>query len=185
MKNIKLFFFVIFLIFFLSIILSQSFATLYIVNDQEENNICITNNESDILKYKNLGYIIIPILGSGSSKQSPESEPINYQPQAESKPNIQQNGQPEHKVIIIDSNNRLSTTSNYYYVEGILKNTGKTTVTNLKVKIQSLDKNSKLISINEGYATPSTLAPNQEATYKVMVNYNSKINTFKTTVYCD
>ncbi|GAH28843.1 unnamed protein product, partial [marine sediment metagenome] len=39
-----------------------SFATLYIVKDQEGNNVCITNQEKDISKYKLLGYEIY-ILG--------------------------------------------------------------------------------------------------------------------------
>jgi len=53
MKNIKLLFLIICILFFLNLIFCTfSFATLYIVKDQEGNNICMTNNESEISKYK-------------------------------------------------------------------------------------------------------------------------------------
>jgi len=70
-----------------------------------------------------------------------------------------------------------------YYVEGILKNIDKGYAYHLRVKIQSLDKYGKLASIDECYADPSTLAPDKEATYQPMVNYNSKIDKFSKTVY--
>ncbi len=72
MKNIKSIFFVTCLIFFLNLIFCTfSFATLYIVKDQEGNNICITNKENEISKYKLLGYEIY-ILG-GSEQEISES----------------------------------------------------------------------------------------------------------------
>jgi hypothetical protein len=91
--------------------------------------------------------------------------------------------QPKAEIKFVDSTNRLSGSGNYYYVEGILKNIGKGYAYHLRVKIQSLDKYGKLISIDECYADPSTLAPNKEATYQAMVDYNSKIDKFSKTVY--
>ena len=91
--------------------------------------------------------------------------------------------QPKAEIKFIDSTNRLSGSGNYYYVEGILKNIGKGYAYHLRVKIQALDKYGKLVSIDECYADPSTLAPNKEATYQAMVNYNSKIDKFSKTVY--
>jgi len=57
MKNIKFLLFIMSLLFFLDLIFCTfSFATLYIIKDQEGNNICITNQEKLISKYEKLGY---------------------------------------------------------------------------------------------------------------------------------
>ena len=90
---------------------------------------------------------------------------------------------PKAKIIFIDSTNRLSGTGNYYYVEGILKNTGKVNAYHVEVEIRSLDKYDKLVSIDRGYAHPTTIAPGKEATYQIMVSFNSKIDSFDTKVY--
>lgn len=91
--------------------------------------------------------------------------------------------QPKSEIKFVDSTNRLCGSGNYYYVEGILKNIGKGYSYHLRVKVQSLDKYGKLVSIDECYADPSTPAPDKEATYQAMVNYNSKIDKFSKTVY--
>jgi len=163
MKNIKLFLFVIFLISFLCVIFFQSYATLYIVKDQDGNNVCITNQESDISKYKALGYIIISIKSS-SSKQSPE--PV-------------ENIIPKADVVFIASNNRLSDSGNYIYIEGIIKNKGKGTAYHVNIKVESFDKYGKLVALNDGYADPYTISPGQESTFQIMVTYDSKISTHK------
>jgi len=65
MKNIKFLLFIIYLVISLNLIFCQiSFATVYIVKDLEGNNICITNNENEISKYKLLGYEICILGGS-------------------------------------------------------------------------------------------------------------------------
>ena len=87
---------------------------------------------------------------------------------------------PKAEIKLIGSNNRLK--RNYYYVEGILKNNGKGTASYVKVEVRALDKYGKLISIDYGYATPSTIAPGQEATYQIMVEYDSEIDKFDKTV---
>jgi len=84
--------------------------------------------------------------------------------------------QPKAEIKFIDSTNRLK--RNYYYVEGILKNNGKVTASYVKVGIRALDKYGKLVSIHDGYADPSTIAPGQEATYQIMIEYDSKIDKF-------
>jgi len=87
---------------------------------------------------------------------------------------------PKAKIKFVDTNNRLS--GNYYYVEGILKNIGKSNAYYVKVEVRALDKYGKLVSIDYGYAEPSTIAPRQEATYQIMVRYNSEIDEFDKTV---
>jgi len=90
---------------------------------------------------------------------------------------------PKAKIKFVDSTNRLSGSGNYYYVEGILKNTGKGNAYHVEVEIRSLDKYGKLVSIDRGYAHPTTIAPGKEATYQIMVRFNSKIDSFDTKVY--
>lgn len=181
MKNLKFFLLIISLILFFNIIFFNfSYATLYIVKDQEGNNICITNQESLISKYKLLNYIILIIQGSSTSQKLYESETNETQTISEIK---SENSETELNVKIIDSTNYTSKTGNYIYVEGIIKNQGKSTVKNIIIKVQALDKNDKLISINDCIPFPSTLTPGEEATYQVMVNYNAKIASFKTTIY--
>jgi len=174
MKNLKLFLLIISLVFFLNIVFfSFSYATLYIVKDQEGNNICITNQESLVSKYKALGYIIITIISS-STKQPSE-------PQPSPTPGIKQ--EPENKlkadVVFIASNNRLSDSGNYIYIEGIIKNKGKGTAYHVNIKVESFDKYGKLVALNDGYADPYTISPGQESTFQIMVTYDSKISTHK------
>ncbi len=81
-------------------------------------------------------------------------------------------------IEIVDWTNRLSDPPIYYYVEGILKNIGNKTADFVKVKIISYDINDKLVSLNDTYADPYTIAPNQEATFQVMVEQDSRIERF-------
>ena len=81
-------------------------------------------------------------------------------------------------IEIIDWTNRLSDPPQYFYVEGILKNTGNKTADFVKVKITAYDIDKKLVSINDIYADPFTMAPNQEATFKVMVERDLRIKNF-------
>jgi len=56
MKSLKL---AVLVIFFLSVFLFTSFADLYIVNDKDGNNVCITNIDTLIAEYRELGYEMI------------------------------------------------------------------------------------------------------------------------------
>jgi len=77
MKNIKLLFFIICLIFFLDLIFcTPSFATIYVVKDQDGNHICITNQEDLISQYENLGYVIWILDSIGLTQKSLEPEPM-------------------------------------------------------------------------------------------------------------
>jgi len=82
MKNIKFLLFIICLVFFLNVIFFNcSFATLYILKNQEGNDIWLTNNESLVSKYEKLGYVIWILKSVGLSKKSPEPESIPNEPQ--------------------------------------------------------------------------------------------------------
>lgn len=82
-------------------------------------------------------------------------------------------------IGIVDWTNRLSDPPIYYYIDGILKNTGNKIANFVKVKIIAYDINDKLISLNDSYADPYNLAPNQEATFQVMVENDSRIEKFE------
>ena len=97
MKNIKFLLFIVCLVFFLNVIFFNcSFATLYIIKDQEGNNICVTNQENLVSEYEKLGYVIWILEAGGLSLKPlvPESIPneplsqlgpesIDFEPQTE------------------------------------------------------------------------------------------------------
>jgi len=87
MKNIKSLFFIVCLIFFLNLIFCTfSFATLYIVEDQEGNNICITNQENLISKYEKLGYVIWILVAGGLTQKSLEPDTFSNESQSQLEP---------------------------------------------------------------------------------------------------
>lgn len=86
------------------------------------------------------------------------------------------------KMDVVDWNHRLSGSENYIYVEGILKNVGDEIAESVKVKVTSLDAQGKLVSIDDAYADPSIVAPEQETTFQVMVRNDPRIERFKLTV---
>lgn len=100
MKNIKLLFFIVCLIFFLNLIFCTfSFATLYIIKDQEGNNICITNKENLVSKYEKLGYVIWILEAGGLSQKSLEPEYILNEPQSQLEPESI-DLEPQTKVVL-------------------------------------------------------------------------------------
>jgi len=87
MKNIKFLLFITFLLFFLNLIFCTfSFATLYIIKDQEGKNICITNQEKIISKYEKLGYVIWILEAGELFQKSLEPESILKEPQSQLEP---------------------------------------------------------------------------------------------------
>ena len=87
MKNIKFLLFITFLLFFLNVIFCTfSFATLYIIKDQEGKNICITNQEKIISKYEKLGYVIWILEAGELFQKSLEPESILKEPQSQLEP---------------------------------------------------------------------------------------------------
>ncbi len=87
MKNIKFLLFIMSLLFFLNVIFCNfSFATLYIVKDQEGNNICITNQENLIFEYEKLGYVIWILETGGLFRKSLEPDYILKEPQSQLEP---------------------------------------------------------------------------------------------------
>ncbi len=175
---------IIILVLSLSLIFINSvFADLYVVSDQEGKIIAITNQNIFKAEYQELGYIFklwfkqtgsIPTLDSLAKDWESQIKELKMIPKTE----IEKSG-PRENIKILDWTNYLSSTGNYYYVEGILKNVGKSIAEYIQVKVIAYDKYKKLVSLKESYANPSNLSPGQEATFKVMVNYNPKIDNFE------
>jgi len=87
MKNIKFLLFIMSLLFFLNLIFCTfSFATLYIIKDQEGNSICITNQENLVSKYEKLGYVIWILEAGELFQKSLEPESILKEPQSQLEP---------------------------------------------------------------------------------------------------
>ena len=87
MKNIKYLLFIICLIFLLNLIFCTfSFATLYILKNQEGKDIWITNQENIVSKYEKLGYVIWILEARGLSLKSLEPESITNETQLQLEP---------------------------------------------------------------------------------------------------
>jgi hypothetical protein len=100
MKNIKFLLFITSLLFFLNVIFFNcSLATLYIIKDQEGNNICITNQENLIFEYEKLGYIIWILETGVLSQKSLEPEYILKEPQSQLEPESI-DSEPQTKAVL-------------------------------------------------------------------------------------
>lgn len=100
MKNIKFLLFIACLVFFLNVIFfNYSFATLYIIKDQEGNNICITNQGNLVSKYEKLGYVIWILEAGELSQKSLEPKSIPNEPQSQLKPESI-DSEPQTKVVL-------------------------------------------------------------------------------------
>ena len=100
MKNIKFLLFIMSLLFFLNLIFCTfSFATLYIIKDQEGNNICITNQEKLISEYEKLGYVIWILEAGELFQKSLEPEYILKEPQSQLEPESI-DSEPQTKAVL-------------------------------------------------------------------------------------
>ncbi|MBA7668806.1 hypothetical protein ES703_76922 [subsurface metagenome] len=100
MKNIKFLLFIVCLVFSLNVIFFNcSFATLYILKDQEGKDIWITNNENLVSKYEKLGYIIWILEARGLSQKSLEPESIPNEAQSQLEPESI-DSEPQTRVVL-------------------------------------------------------------------------------------
>ncbi|MCK4339192.1 MAG: FxLYD domain-containing protein [Candidatus Cloacimonetes bacterium] len=88
----------------------------------------------------------------------------------------------EYKIKIVDWKNKLSASGNYIYVEGSLKNISDKTAEGVRVKVKSLDSNGEIVSIDDGYADPSLISPNEEGIFQIIIVNNYKIKEFSLVV---
>jgi len=184
MKNLRIFLIVALVLSLSLIFINSVFADLYIVRNQEGKIIAITNQNIFKAEYQELGYTFELWFKQKERTPTLDSLVKDWESQIEkSKAMIPktETEKPELKgnIKILDWTSYLSDTGNYYYVEGILKNVGKGIAKYIQVKVIAYDKYKKLVSLKESYANPVNLSPGQEATFKVMINYNPKIDNFE------
>ena len=182
MKNIKLLFFIICLIFFLNLFFCTfSFAILYIVKDQEGNNICITNKENEISKYKLLGYEIY-ILG-GNEQEIPESvekeitqkSQIIYETENISESNILSLNQ----VDLIEFNTSFTPKGDFVNIQGTLRNYGTEIINDAEINVKCKNEKGKIILIESTTCQPLSIAPGSEAYFKLKLDNTERISSFR------
>jgi len=165
------------LVLFLSSIFAISGLTaLYIVNDLEGKNVCITNLDILISKYQALGYELILI--------PPSNLKLTFLPalkegEKEGTEIVQDTGVQDTgaNIQIVDWTNYVD--GNYYYIEGLLKNTGRDEVKYIQITVVAYDESKKLVTLKRTYANPADLKPGQEAVFKTMIKYSSRIEDFQ------
>jgi hypothetical protein len=112
MKNIKFILFIICLVFFLNVIFFNcSFATLYILKNQEGKDIWITNQENIVSKYEKLGYVIWILKARGLSQKSPDPESIPNEAQSQLETESI-NSEPQTKVVLPPTTKPITTNTN-------------------------------------------------------------------------
>src|SRR4030065_2696129 len=139
MKNIKILFFVICLIFFMDLIFfTFSFATLYIVKDQEGNNICITNKENEISKYKLLGYEICILGGSEQEISESTEKETTQEPQiiSETENISESNVISLSNVDLVDFSSSFSPKGDFVNIQGTLRNYGTEIINDAEINVK-------------------------------------------------
>lgn len=77
----------------------------------------------------------------------------------------------------------LSSTGNYYYAEGTVKNNSSSTVSYVKVKCAFLDSSGNVVDTDWTYAVGSEgLAPGESKKWEMMVSYDRKIEKCRATI---
>jgi len=152
-------------LFFSLAFVGSVFANLYIVNDLDGKNVCITNISTLISEYRELGYELILVKYSNLKLKASGAKGTEIK---------QDTGA---DIQIVDWTNYVE--GNYYYIEGILKNVGNSTLDYVEVKIIAFDSSKKLVTLKRTYANPYNLIPGQEATFSAMIKFNSRIKDFE------
>ena len=182
MKDIKLLFFIICLIFFLNLIFcTLSFATLYIVKDQEGNNICVTNKENEISKYKLLGYEIV-ILGESEQEISESTEKeINKESQIipETENISESNIVSLNQVDLIDFNTSFTPKGDFVNIQGTLRNYGKEIINNAEINVKCKNEKGKIMLIESTSCRPLSIAPGSEAYFNLKLDNTERISSFR------
>ncbi len=182
MKNIKLLFFIICLIFFLNLVFcTLSFATLYIVKDQEGNNVCITNQEKEISKYKLLGYMIYILGGSGQEISEPNEKEITQEsqiiPGTENIP--ESNVISLTKVSLVDFSSSFSPKGDFVNIQGTLRNNGKEVINNAKINVKCKNEKGKIMLIESTTCQPLSIAPGSESYFNLKLDNTERISSFR------
>ena len=182
MKNIKYLLFIICLIFFLNLIFCTfSFATLYIVKDQEGNNICITNQEKELSKYKLLSYEICILGGSKqeiselNEKETTQESQIISETENISESNIISLNQ----VDLVDFNTSFTPKGDFVNIQGTLKNYGKEIINDAEINVKCKNEKGKIMLIKTTSCQPLSIAPGSEAYFNLKLDNTERISSFR------
>ena len=182
MKNTKFLFFIVCLIFFLNLIFCTfSFATLYIVKDQEGNNICITNKENEISKYKLLGYEICILGGNEQGTAESTEEKITKEPQII--PEIEKiseiNTYSLNKVDLIEFNTSFTPKGDFVNIQGTLRNYGEEIISNAEINVKCKNEKGKIMLIESTNCQPVSITPGSESYFNLKLNNTERISNFR------
>ncbi len=182
MKNIKFLLFIICLIFFLNLIFyAFSFATLFIVKDQEGNNVCITNQEKEMLEYKLLGYEIY-ILG-GSEQEISESTENEITQESQIIPETE--NIPESNIIsltkvnLVDFSSSFSPKGDFVNIQGTLRNYGKEIINDAEINVKCKNEKGKIMLIESTSCRPLSIAPGSESYFNLKLDNTERISSFR------
>jgi len=182
MKNIKFLLFIVCLVFFLNVIFFNcSFATLYIVKDQEGNNVCVTNQEKEISKYKLLGYKIYILGGSGqeisesTEKEITQESQIIYETENISESNIIS----LNKVDLVDFSSSFSLKGDFVNIQGTLRNYGTEIINDAEINVKCKNEKGKIMLIENTSSQPLSIAPGSEAYFNLKLDNTKRISSFR------
>ena len=182
MKNIKFLLFIVYLVISLNLIFCTfSFATLYIVKDQEGNNICITNKENEISKYKLLGYEICILGGNEQGTAESTEEEITKEPQII--PEIEEiseiNTYSLNKVDLIEFNTSFTPKGDFVNIQGTLRNYGEEIISNAEINVKCKNEKGKIMLIESTNCQPVSIAPGSESYFNLKIHNTERISSFR------
>jgi len=182
MKNIKFLLFIICLVFFLNVIFFNcSFATLYIVKDQEGNNICITNQEKEISKYKLLGYKVYILGGSGQEiSSSTENEIIQKSQIIPTPENISESTAISlTNVDLVDFSSSFSPKGDFVNIQGTLKNYGKEIINDAEINVKCKNEKGNVMLVKTTTCQPLSITPGSESYFNLKLDNTERISSFR------
>jgi hypothetical protein len=182
MKNIKFLLFIICLVFFLNVIFFNcSFATLYIVKDEEGNNICMTNNKNEISKYKLLGYEISIFGGSGQkiSESTEKEKTQESQIIPEAKIISESTDFSLNQVDLVDFNTSFTPKGDFINIQGTLRNYGKEIISNAEINVKCKNEKGKIMLIESTNCQPESIEPGSESYFNLKIHNTERISSFR------
>jgi len=160
---------VVLILFLGSVFVISGLADLYIVKNQEGEIVAISNQDIFKAEYQKLGYTFSLWFKEGARTPTLDSLVKSFESQI--------SGERQEDIKIVDWTYYLD--GNYYYVEGLLQNVGKSRVEYIQIQAIAYDSSKKLVTLKRSYANPADLAPGGKATFKIMVKYNERIKNFE------
>lgn len=156
------------LVLFLSLVfVSSGLADFYIVKNEKGEIVAIQNQNIFKAEYQELGYTFE--LWFKTTEKTPSLDNLVKR--------IEGQLEAQGDIKILDWTHYLD--GNYFYVEGLLRNTGRDEIRYIQITAVAYDKSKKLVTLKRSYANPADLKPGQEGTFKIMIKHNARIADFE------